>query len=71
MQCSYSKNSTIIIWRSVPSSLKNIHVVQGAPGKLKVTGKYEDGTSYSDEFNTVIFAIGRNACTENIGLDKE
>merc|ERR1711936_948097 len=27
------------------------------------------GTEYTDEFNTVIFAIGRDACTENIGLD--
>ena len=44
--------------------------VQGAPGKLKVTAKYKDGTTYSDEFNTVIFAIGRDACTQNIGLDK-
>ena len=43
---------------------------QGAPGKLKVTAKYKDGTTYSDEFNTVIFAIGRDACTQNIGLDK-
>ena len=43
---------------------------KGAPGKLKVTAKYKDGTTYSDEFNTVIFAIGRDACTQNIGLDK-
>jgi thioredoxin reductase (NADPH) len=35
-----------------------------------VTGKYTDGTAFSDEFNTVVFAIGRDACTENIGLDK-
>jgi len=35
-----------------------------------VTAKYKDGTTYTDEFNTVIFAIGRDACTQNIGLDK-
>ncbi len=35
-----------------------------------MTGKYTDGTAFSDEFNTVVFAIGRDACTENIGLDK-
>merc|ERR1712054_512684 len=34
------------------------------------TAKYKDGTTYADEFNTVIFAIGRDACTTNIGLDK-
>merc|ERR1712158_180002 len=52
----------------VPESIEKIE--EGAPGKLKVTAKYKDGTTYADEFNTVIFAIGRNACTENIGLDK-
>ena len=35
-----------------------------------MTAKYKDGTTYTDEFNTVIFAIGRDACTKNIGLDK-
>ena len=35
-----------------------------------MTGKYNDGTCYTDEFNTVVFAIGRDACTGNIGLDK-
>jgi len=38
-------------------------------GKIKVTAKYKDGTEYIDVFNTVIFAIGRDACTANIGLD--
>ena len=41
----------------------------GTPGKIKVNGKYNDGTAYADEFNTVVFAIGRDACTSNIGLD--
>ena len=35
-----------------------------------MTAKYNDGTEFVDEFNTVIFAIGRDACTANIGLDK-
>ena len=26
---------------------------EGNPGKLKVTGKYNDGTEFVDEFNTV------------------
>merc|ERR1712088_622961 len=52
----------------VPESIEKIE--EGAPGKLKVTAKYKDGTTYADEFNTVIFAIGRDACTQNIGLDK-
>ncbi|XP_052213921.1 thioredoxin reductase 1, cytoplasmic-like isoform X3 [Dreissena polymorpha] len=40
------------------------------PGRLKVTGKYDDGTPFEDEFNTVCFAIGRDPCTGRIGLDK-
>jgi len=57
-----------MIRECVPESIERIE--EGAPGKLKVTAKYKDGTTYSDEFNTVIFAIGRDACTQNIGLDK-
>lgn len=52
----------------VPTSMERIE--EGAPGKVKVTGKYNDGTEFVDEFNTVIFAIGRDACTNKIGLDK-
>jgi len=57
-----------MIRECVPTALEEVEA--GTPGKIKVTAKYNDGTSYEDEFNTVIFAIGRNACTNNIGLDK-
>merc|ERR1719427_7063 len=57
-----------MIRECVPESIERIE--EGAPGKLKVTAKYKDGTEYVDEYNTVIFAIGRDACTQNIGLDK-
>jgi len=52
----------------VPTKIEKIE--DGSPPKLKVTAKYNDGTEFVDEFNTVIFAIGRDACTGNIGLDK-
>lgn len=52
----------------VPTKIEQLE--EGKPGKLRVTGKYNDGTEFVDEFNTVIFAIGRDACTQNIGLDK-
>jgi len=52
----------------VPTSIERIE--EGTPGKVKVHGKYNDGTAFADEFNTVIFAIGRDACTANIGLDQ-
>jgi pyruvate/2-oxoglutarate dehydrogenase complex dihydrolipoamide dehydrogenase (E3) component len=41
-----------------------------ADGKVRVLAKYQDGTTYSDEFDTVIFAIGRDAETAKLGLDK-
>lgn len=52
----------------VPTKIEKLQ--DGKPGLYKVYGKYNDGTEYSDEFNTVIFAIGRDPCTQNIGLDK-
>ena len=39
-------------------------------GRVRVHAKYSDGTAYSDEFDTVIFAIGRDAETAKLGLDK-
>merc|ERR1711868_25679 len=40
----------------VPTKIEKIE--EGNPGKLKVHAKYNDGTEFVDEFNTVIFAIG-------------
>ena len=47
----------------VPTKVEQIE-----PGKLKVYGKYQDGTEYENEFNTVIFAIGRTADTDGLNL---
>jgi len=52
----------------IPTQLEEVEA--GTPGRIKVTGRYNDGTSFTDEFNTVVFAIGRDACTGDIGLDK-
>ena len=41
-----------------------------ADGKVRVHAKYSDGTAYTDEFDTVIFAVGRDAETAKLGLDK-
>ena len=32
--------------------------------------KTTEGETVEGEYNTVLFAIGRDACTDNIGLDK-
>lgn len=50
----------------VPTKIEKLK--DGTPGLYKVYGKYNDGTEYVDEFNTVIFAIGRDPCTQTIGL---
>ncbi|XP_075065408.1 thioredoxin reductase 1, cytoplasmic [Mixophyes fleayi] len=41
----------------------------GTPGRLKVTSQSADGAEMIEEYNTVLLAIGRDACTRNIGLD--
>merc|ERR1712215_459712 len=57
-----------MIRECVPTKLEKIE--EGAPGKIKVFGKYNDGTEFVDDFNTIVFAIGRDACTGKLGLDK-
>ncbi|XP_078531135.1 thioredoxin reductase 1, cytoplasmic isoform X2 [Lissotriton helveticus] len=51
----------------VPTKIEQIE--PGEPGKLKVTAKSSDGTEITEEYNTVLLAIGRDACTRKIGLD--
>lgn len=38
--------------------------------KPKVTSENEKGEIMEEEFNTVLFAIGRDACTNKIGIEK-
>ena len=56
------------VMECVPTGLEQLE--PGSPGMVQVTGKYKDGKASTDEFNTVVFAIGRDACTASIGLDK-
>ena len=37
-------------------------------GKIRVHAKYQDGTVYEDVFDTVMFAVGREAETTKLGL---
>ena len=50
----------------VPTKIEQIE--PGKPGKLKVYGKYNDGTEFVNEFNTVVFAVGRTADTDGLNL---
>uniref|UniRef100_A0A7M4FLX2 thioredoxin-disulfide reductase (NADPH) n=1 Tax=Crocodylus porosus TaxID=8502 RepID=A0A7M4FLX2_CROPO len=44
---------------------------EGMPGRLKVVARSTEGSDiFEGEYNTVLIAIGRDACTRNIGLDK-
>jgi len=52
----------------VPLSVEKIK--EGEPGRLLVKAKMGDGTLYQDNYNTVLFAIGRSPCTDKIGLDQ-
>jgi thioredoxin reductase (NADPH) len=43
----------------------------GADGKKRVvTWALKDGSCAKDEFDTVLFAVGRSVCTDKIGLEK-
>jgi len=54
----------------VPTAIEKIEdPTEGQPGRYKVYGM-QDGNEYCEEFNTILFAIGRDACTDKIGLDK-
>ncbi|XP_043565881.1 thioredoxin reductase 1, cytoplasmic-like [Chiloscyllium plagiosum] len=58
-----------IIRQFVPTKIEQIEA--GTPGKLKVTAQSTDGTDQmAEEYNTVLLAIGRDASTKNIGLEK-
>ncbi|XP_064422400.1 thioredoxin reductase 3 [Latimeria chalumnae] len=57
------------IRRFVPTKIEQLEA--GTPGRLKVTAKSTEGGEIVDgEYNTVLIAIGRDACTGKIGLDK-
>lgn len=57
------------IRKCVPLKVEQLEA--GKPGRLKVTGKMvESDEEIEGEYNTVLFAIGRDACTKDIGLEK-
>ncbi|OWK63595.1 thioredoxin reductase 3 [Lonchura striata] len=55
------------IRKFVPVQVEQLE--QGMPGRLKVTAKSTEGPEIlEEEYNTVLLAVGRDACTRNIGL---
>uniref|UniRef100_A0A3Q4HG21 Thioredoxin reductase 3 n=1 Tax=Neolamprologus brichardi TaxID=32507 RepID=A0A3Q4HG21_NEOBR len=52
----------------VPTKVKELEA--GTPGRLKVTAKStETDEIIEGEYNTVLIAVGRDACTDKLGLD--
>ena len=47
-----------------------VEVSKDESGKLNVVGRSANGDEIFSGFDTVIIAIGREACTGNLGLDK-
>ncbi|XP_057194693.1 thioredoxin reductase 3 [Triplophysa rosa] len=57
------------IRKFVPVKIEELEA--GTPGRLKVTAKSTESDEIIEgEYNTVLIAVGRDACTGNIGLDK-
>ncbi|XP_023682624.1 thioredoxin reductase 3 [Paramormyrops kingsleyae] len=57
------------IRKFVPIKVEELE--KGEPGRLKVTAKStETDDIIEGEYNTVLIAVGRDACTGGIGLDK-
>ncbi|XP_033018484.1 thioredoxin reductase 1, cytoplasmic, partial [Lacerta agilis] len=58
------------IRKHVPSQIEQIQ--EGTPGILRVTSHSTENSSeiLQGEYNTVLLAIGRDACTRKIGLEK-
>ncbi|CAN0101594.1 unnamed protein product [Lampetra planeri] len=62
------KHGVKFIRQFVPTKVEQLEA--GTPGRLKVHAKATEGSElYEGEFNTVLIAVGRDACTSNIGLD--
>jgi len=52
----------------IPTSVKKIK--EGTPPTLLVTAKEAHGDATMEiEVNTILFAMGRNACTKELGLE--
>jgi len=67
-----AEDGTTFIRPSVPTRVEQLEAAtDSSPGRLRIHGKSTDtGKEFYVDCNTVLFAIGRDPCTNNIGLDK-
>jgi len=61
------KHNVKFVKGAVPTKIEQIE--EGKPGRYRVTAKTTDGKEVVEEYNTVLFAIGRDPCTKGIGLE--
>ena len=61
------ENHVKFIREAVPTEVTQIK--EGKPGELLVKYVLNNGEIKEEVFNTVIFAIGRDPCTSNIGIE--
>jgi len=59
-----AEHGTKFIEGAVPAAVEKLD-----SGRKKLTWTLKDGTTASDEFDTVMFAVGRDACTAAMGLE--
>ena len=52
----------------VPVKIEKVPDTQ--PPQYRVTSVDTKGETRTDVYNTILFAIGRDACTKNIGLEQ-
>lgn len=62
-----AKQGVRFIRKAVPTSIEKFQ--DGEPGLYKVTYD-QDGMTFVEEYNTILFAIGREPCTKGIGLEE-
>lgn len=67
------EHGTKFIRPCVPTSIEELKPADKEhthPGLYRVNGKYSDGTEFSDEFNTIVFAVGRDPCIKKDEMDR-
>jgi thioredoxin reductase (NADPH) len=64
----FMKNEGIKFIRPcVPTKIEKLQ--DGSPGLYRVTGRMNDGQEIVEEYNTILYAVGRDPCTSELNLD--